>query len=157
MRKRIDGEVTWQDAEDAMLAAMEYLGALPDKERSFLAAGSRSVWPAIVRDMQADYADGDRAPSPQLSRRMLAHLHRVLLDPGAVALAVPEGHRSLVGRVLIMKLRPGPDGFGWDRVWVAEGGRRTGTTSDALRKRYDRAIGKVAVRMEVLQLPEMGG
>lgn len=142
--------VTWQQAEDAMIAAVEYLAALPDRERGFLSAGSRSAWPAIVRDRQADYADGEAAPSPRLSRRMMAHLGGMLLGERAAGLAVPEGHRALVGRVLVMKRWPGPDGFRWERVWDAEGGRASGVTSDALRMRYERAIGKVAMRMEAL-------
>lgn len=144
--------ITWQDAEDAMIAAVEYLGALPDRERAFLAAGKRSAWPQVIRDRQADYADTDAVPSPQLSRRMMAHLQTMLLDERAAALAVPEGHRSLVGRVLVAKRWPGPDGFRWERVWVAEGGKACGVTSDALRRRYERAIGKVAVRMEAMGL-----
>ena len=33
-------------------------------------------------------------------------------------------------------------------VWQAMGGKRCGVTSDALRMRYERAVGKVAVAME---------
>jgi hypothetical protein len=148
------GEViTWQEAEDAMLAAVEYLAALPDRERGFLSAGSRSVWPEIIRDRRAgDYPDADVAPSPQLSRRMMAHLDKMLLTQRAAGLAVAEGHRALVGRVLMMKLWPGPDGFRWERVWEREGGRACGVTSDALRMRYERGIGKVAVRMQALDM-----
>ena len=153
------GDVTWQQAEDAMTAAFEYLRAMPDRERGFLAAGSRSCWPAIVRDLQADYADVEAVPSAQLTRRMMAHLGAMLLNGDAAALAVPEAHRALVGRVVVLKRWPGPDGFGWDVVWKGEDrrSRRAGLgrltlTSDALRKRYERAIGRVAVRMERMGL-----
>lgn len=143
--------VTWQEAEDAMIAAVEYLAALPDRERGFLSAGSRSAWPQIIRDRrEGDYPDADVAPSAQLSRRMMAHLERMLLTEQAAGLAVAEGHRALVGRVLMMKLWPGPDGFRWERVWEREGGKACGVTSDALRMRYERGIGKVAVRMQAL-------
>ncbi|PKB19645.1 hypothetical protein B0I00_1885 [Novosphingobium kunmingense] len=147
--------VTWQEAEDALIEAVECLAALPDRERSYLAAGSRSCWPAIVKDAQADYADADAVPSAPLSRRMMARLDAVLLGERAAALAVPEGHRALVGRVLVMKRWPGPEGFGWDVVFRGEerhAKAKLGVTSDALRKRYERAVGKVAVRMERLGL-----
>lgn len=150
MERSSGTNVTWEQAEDAMIAAVEYLAALPDRDRGFLSAGSRSCWPAIVRDRQSDYADGEAAPSARLSRRMMAHVEGMLLNARAAGMAVPEGHRALVGRVLVMKRWPGPDGFRWERVWEMEGGRACGVTSDALRMRYERAIGKVAVRMEVL-------
>ena len=159
-------QVTRDDAERALLEAVEWLGRLPDRDRAFLRAGSRSCWPEILRsrdfgqDGGADWADGDAgqlgaeaaAPSVALSRRQLVRLERLLLDPDCAAMAVPEGHRSLVGRVLVMLNWPGGDEFGWSRVWVAEGGRATGVTSDCLRKRFDRALGRVAARMEVLGL-----
>ncbi|MDR7101511.1 hypothetical protein [Croceicoccus sp. BE223] len=144
--------VTWQDAEDAMLAAVEYLGAMPDKERGWLRGGQG--WPDIVRDVRAgDYGDGqghggDAEPRRQLGRKEMAVLDRMMLGPQAACLAVPEEHRRLVGRVLIAKLDPRGDVFRWERIWVAEGGKRCVVTSDALRMRYERAIGKVAVAME---------
>lgn len=143
------GDVSWQDAEDALIAAVEYLAVLPDRDRGFLSAGSRSCWPEIVRE-RWEYADAEAQPSPALTRRRVAFVERILLGERAAALAVPEAHRRLVGRVVTWKRWPGPDGFGWERVWEAEGGRASGTTSDALRKRYERAVGKVAVRMSVL-------
>lgn len=151
--------VSWQDAEDALIEAIEALGRLSDRERGFLLAGSRSAWPAIVRDVQADYADVDLVPSAALTRRQMDRLNAVLLGPDAAVLAVPAGHRALVGRVLVLKRWPGAGGFGWDRVWRGEDARSRqlghgglAVTSDALRARYDRAVGKVAARMERLWL-----
>lgn len=144
--------VTWQDAEDAMLAAVEYLGAMPDRERGWLRGGQG--WPEIVRDVRAgDYGEGQglgevAPPRRQLGRKEMAVLDRMMLGPRAACLAVPQPHRQLVGRVLIAKLDSRGDVFGWERIWVAEGGKRCGVTSDALRMRYERAIGKVAVAME---------
>lgn len=157
----IEQMVTRDDAERALLEAVEWLGRLPDRDRGFLRAGARSGWPEVLRlRSDGDWADGDQgqmgaevaAPTAALSRRQMVRLSRLLLDADCAAMAVPEGHRSLVGRVLVMMNWPGADEFTWSRVWVAEGGRRCGVTSDALRKRYDRAIGRVAVRMEVLGL-----
>jgi len=147
--------VTWQQAEDALTAAVEYLFALPDRERSFLAAGTRTGWPAIVRDLQSDYADAEAAPSPQLTRRNVNLVDRLLIGEQPLANAIPERHRALVGRVIVMQRWPGPDGFGWDRVFVTLGGvlfnqvRREvlPTTSDSMRMAYSRAIGRLAVAM----------
>lgn len=141
--------VTWQEAEDALLAAVEYLGALPDRERGFLSAGSRSLWPSMVKDVQADYADADARPRRQLGRKEMALLDEMLLAEGAAALAVPEAHRRLVGRVLVAKLDGRGEGFTWSRIWMAEGGRGCGVTSDALRRRYERGVHRVAMAMEV--------
>lgn len=140
--------VTWQDAEDALLGAVEYLRALPDRERGFLSAGSRSGWPQVLRITQEDYPDEpDRRR--RLTRKEMAQLDRMLLGTRACALAVPGQHRALVGRVLAMKLSERGGGFRWEEVWEREGGRRCGVTSDALRMRYERAVAKVAAAMEV--------
>lgn len=148
--------VTWQEAEDTLTAAVEYLGAMPDRERAWLAAGQRSAWPVIVRDLQSDYADADASPSPQLTRRCANLVERMLTGERPLANVIPEGHRPLVGKVIVMKRWPGPDGFGWDLVYRATGGLLFNhvrqcvmpTTSDSLRKAYERAIGRVAVALE---------
>ncbi len=144
--------VTWQEAEDQLLAAVEYLGQMPDRERGWMRGGNG--WPEIVRDVRAgDYGDGqglggEAAPKRQLGRKEMAVLDRVMLGEGAACLAIPEAHRRLVGRVLIAKLDPRGDLFRWERIWIAEGGKACGVTSDALRMRYERAIGKVAVALD---------
>jgi len=147
--------VTWQQAEDTLTAAVEYLFSLPDRERAFLASGSRSMWPAIVRDIQADYADEVR-PSPQLTRRNVNLVERLLIGERPLANAIPERHRALVGRVIVMQRWPGPDGFGWDLVWRKMGGQLFNqvrgevmpVTSESMRKAYSRAIGLLAAAME---------
>ena len=138
--------MTWQDAEDALIGALEYLRALPDRERGFLSAGSRSGWPQIVRE-RWEYPDG-ADPRVRVGRKEMALLDAVLLGERAAVLAVPLEHRGLLGRVLIMKRWQSPGGFRWEEVWLREGGRTCGVTSDALRMRYERAVGKVAVAME---------
>ena len=145
--KGIGSGVTWQEAEDALLAAFEYLAALPDRERGFLSAGSRSCWPQVLRIEQSDYPDEpDRRR--RLTRKEVAHLERMLTGERACAMAVPEAHRALVGRVLTMKQSERGGGFAWSEVWEREGGRACGVTSDTFRKRYERAVGKVAAAME---------
>lgn len=154
---------TWQQAEDALLAAFEYLRALPDRERGFLSAGSRSGWPEVVLDRQSDYPrEPDRRV--RLGLKEMALLDRVLLGTRAAALAVPMQHRALVGRVVAMKLAERGGGFAWSEVWEREGGRkvdlRTGLlrrcTSDDLRKAYERAVGKVAAVLDASAVAACG-
>lgn len=154
MMDRNEDVVTWQDAEDQLLAAIEYLGAMPDRERGFLSAGSRSCWPEIVRSVRdGDYGEGQGygeavRPRGQLGRKEATLLDRMLLSPDAVALVIKEANRRLVGRVLVAKLDGRGAGFSWSRIWEMEGGFSSETTTDALRMRYERAVGKVACELE---------
>ena len=149
--------VTWQEAEDTLTAAFEYLGAMRDGDRAFLAAGSRTAWPTIMRETRAgDYADADATPSPRLTRQCANLVEVMLTGERPLANVIPEGHRALVGRVIVMQRWPGPDGFGWDLVWQRMDGKLYNlarrelldATSEAMRKAYSRAIGKVAVAMD---------
>lgn len=156
--------VTWQEAEDTLTAAVEYLAALPDRERGFLSAGSRSGWPSIVRDLQADYADIEASPSPQLTRRCVNLVERMLIGERPLANVIPQRHRALVGRVVVMQRWPGPDGFGWDLVWRRMGGKLFNqvrgemlpTTSESMRKAYSRSIELLAVVMQRSGLQAQG-
>lgn len=161
-----DRVVTWSEAEDALMAAIEYLFAMSDPEGVLLAPGygrRLSGWPAIIRSVrEGDYGEGqgfgsEVSPSVRLSRRMVTMVERMLTGEHPLADAIPAGHRRLVGRVIAMKRWPGADGFGWDRVWRAQRGMLFSlrdqadrqVTSDAMRKAYERAIGRLAVRMEM--------
>lgn len=142
--------VSWDDAEEALGDAIEWLGALGDREGAFLAAGRRSAWPKVLRIEQSDYPD---RPDPRirLSRRQLVHVERMLLNTDALCLALPEQHRALVGRVLVMKRFPSAGGFRWGEVRKAlqrqaKDGERV-PAADALRMRYKRAIGALAMAM----------
>lgn len=153
----------WQDAEDLLIAAVEYLGALPDRERRFLAPGrgeGMSGWPDIVRSVrEGDYGDGQGVaaaaePRVRLRGKEMALLERVLMGPDALVLAVPEGQRKLLGVALAAKRWPGAGGFRWEAVREAlyrAGWRddRSGRVpaADAIRMRYDRAVARVAVAM----------
>lgn len=147
------GVVTWQDAEDALLQAVELLGRMPDKERGFLAAGSKSSMPEFIRDAQADYADAEARPRKGLTRAEVALVERMMLDPDAAVMAVPAGKRALLGRVLVGKLDGRGEGFRWERVWEWDDRRRRAAgerrvTLDAVRRAYERAVGRVAVAMD---------
>jgi len=161
---------TWRQAEDALTAAVEYLAAMPDRERGFLLAGSRSCWPQVVRSERnwdfylVDAADAPFDPSPALSRRMAAHVEAMLLGERAAINVLAErkpGHAGLVGLVVRMKRWPGVDGFTWQAVFRAKRGlihdHRLGravpaASFDAYRKAYERAVGLVAARMDALGL-----
>lgn len=150
--------VTWEEAEDALVDAVELLGALPDREEAWLAPGKGrncSNWPAIVREVNAgDYGDGQGMSAQRPVRRRIgvaemALLDRMLLGEDALAMAIPEQHRRLVG-VVIARKRWSAGGFHWDdvreaMVKLASGARVP--AGDALRMRYDRAIAKLAGAM----------
>lgn len=147
----VGGAFTWQDAEEALGDAVEWLGAMGDREGAFLAAGRSSSWPQVLRIEQSDYPDRPD-PRQRLSSRQLAHVERFMLASDAVFLAIPDAHRSLVGRALIMKRFPERSGgFRWRYVRealqaVARNGEHV-PAPEALRKRYERAIGHVCRRL----------
>lgn len=154
--------VTWQEAEDALMAAVERLGALGDREHGFLSAGRKSSMPRVLRIEQSDYPD---RPDPRLrlSERDLREVEAMLLGKDALVLAIPEQHRALVGRVVTLKLWPEKaGGFRWSAVReamrerarsascsdaVGGQGRQRVPANDALRMRYERAIGALAKAM----------
>jgi hypothetical protein len=141
----IDEDVlSFGEVEEALMDAMDYLGRMPDRERGFLSAGSRSGWPEIVRaTWLGDYGDGDAVPrGPGLTRAQVGHVERWVTGEGALVLEVPPAHRRLVGIVLRQKREPEGGGFAWADVWRVFGDRAV--TSDGLRMRYERAIRKVA-------------
>lgn len=129
-----------------LLEAWELHMRLPDRERGWLASGSRSGWPQIVRDrLEGDYPDIDARPRQQLSRREMALVDRVFLSDACLTLEVAPALRPLIAVVLALKARPGAGGFSWPRVWGALGGRDAGVTSDALRMRYERVLRQLAL------------
>lgn len=151
--KKGQAVVSWQDAEAALLEAVELLGRMPDRERGFLGAGSKCSMPEFIRDAQADYADGDARPRKGLTRAEVALVERMLIDPKAHVMAVPAGKRALLGRVLVGKLDGRGEGFRWERVWEWDDKRRRAAgdkrvTLDAVRRAYERAVGRVAVAMD---------
>lgn len=139
-----DDVLSFDEIEAALMDAMDYLGRMPDRERGFLSAGSRSSWPEIIRSTwYGDYGDEDEEPrGPGLTRVQVDHVERWLSGSSAFLLNVAPAHRRLVGIVLRIKRQDEGGGFEWSDVWRIFGDRTV--TSDALRKRYERAIRKVA-------------
>ena len=143
--------IGWKEAEEMLGDAVEWLGAMGDREGAFLAAGRSSSWPQVLRIEQSDYPDRPD-PRRRLSRKEVEHVERFMLAGDAVFLAIPEQHRSLVGRVLIMKRFPERSGgFCWLYVReallkMARDGERV-PAKEALRKRYERAVGAVCQRL----------
>jgi hypothetical protein len=141
----IDDVLTFDDVEGALMDALAYLARMPDRERGWLSAASRSSMPEVIRaTWLGDYGDADAVPrGGGLSRADVEHVERWLTGERALVLAVPAAHRRLVGLVLRHKRESEGGGFAWSDVWRVFGDRAV--TSDALRMRYERAIRKVAM------------
>lgn len=153
--------VSWRDAEEALLEAMALLGRMPDRERAFLAAGSRSGWPDVVRSVRdGEYPEARGRVG--LRRGEVDRLNLLLLGERAVIRVLepvaadewPVG--PLVARVLMAKSDDRGGGFRWEVIWAWEAARCKAArralpvSHDALRKRYERAVAAVAVRMDKL-------
>ncbi|NBW12173.1 MAG: hypothetical protein EBR82_29500 [Caulobacteraceae bacterium] len=137
-------DAEFEAMEETLMEAWRVLRCSPDPERGFLASGSRSGWPEIVRDKVMDYADSEAQPRLRLGRREIALRDAVFVEPGCLMESVAVANRPLVALVLAMKTRHEPGGFRWERVWEAMGGRRSGETSDAFRMRYGRVVRDLA-------------
>lgn len=140
--------------EEVLKEAWTVLRCSPDPERGFLASGSRSGWPEVVRDKVMDYADADAQPRLRLGRREIALRDAVFVDPGCLMESVAVTNRPLLALVLAMKTRHEPGGFHWERVfdvldraWKAmpdEDKRFVRATSDGYRMRYKRTVNDLA-------------
>ena len=132
--------------EETLIEAWELLRCSPDRERGFLASGSRSGWPEIVRDKIMDYADTEAQPRLQMTRREVGLRDQVFVNddclirnPNVVADDMP-----LLLLVLSWKARGRQ--VDWAEVYVALRARESGVASkDALRVRYDRLLRRLAV------------
>lgn len=140
----IEDVLSFDEVEAALMDALEYLARMPDKERGWLSAASRSSMPPVIRaTWLGDYGDTDAVPrGAGLSRAQVEHVEQWVTGERALVLAVPAAHRRLVGLVLRHKRENEGGGFAWSDVWRVFGDRSV--TSDALRKRYERSICMVA-------------
>ncbi len=143
---------TLEATEDMLVEAWQLLMRLPDRERGFLASGSRTCLPQPIRDVITDYADLDARPRPQLGRRDMALVHEVFLAPRCLMMLVEPQHARLFGMVLAAKAGRMAAGFDWSDIWERMGGRRCKATSDGLRARYEGCLRRIAT---VLALAEM--
>lgn len=138
-----------QAFEAELVHAWRMMARLPDRERGWLRAGTRSVWPDVVRDRFTDYADTEARPRTVLSRRELALVDALFLGEDCLcSRVVPVERRALLGVVLSLKAWPERRGFRWDAVWVACGGRACGVTSDTLASRYETQLRRLFTAME---------
>lgn len=129
--------------EDMLIEAWELLMRSPDQERGFLLSGTRSGWPQIIRDKIMDYGDPDARPKLQMGLRQVRLRDRVFVDVGCLAEEIAPAHRKLVAVVLTMKTWRDVGGFRWEAVWEALGGRESGTTTDGLRRAYERTLARL--------------
>ena len=151
-------------AEAVMIEAWQLLYRLPDHERGWLKSGSRSALPPPVQDewlgmidhelaMKLGLIVPDDVPAPrtQLGRREMALVDLAWLRRDCLAEAVLPAHRRLFALVIATKAGRQPGGLRWSDIWVRFGGNpRCGFTSDGLRSRYEASLGRVAVRLMVL-------
>jgi hypothetical protein len=140
--------------EETMIEAWRLLLRMPDREKGWQRSGSKSWWPEIVKDLQADYADADAAPRLQLSRREYERCRRAWWAQLCYAEAVPWVHGRLFMTVIAAKAGRMPGGFRWEDVGARLYGKAWGTarcdaTSDALRMRYEACLRCVAIRIAV--------
>ena len=147
-------DAEFEAMEEVLMEAWRVLRVSPDRERGFLASGSRSGWPQIVRDRIMDYADAEAQPRLQLGRREVGLRDAVFVEPGCLMESVAVELRPLVALVLAMKTRHEPGGFRWERVFdvldrawramPADSKRWDRTTSDGYRMRYTRTVKDLA-------------
>lgn len=155
-----------QAVEDELIETMQMLNRMPDRDRAFLAAGSRSSWPEHLREWW-EYTDEDSEPRRPLSRREVARVYRMWIDKGCIVEAIRAEDRKLVALVAARKAGRMPGGFRWEDIWQALRGRLPRfryddegqiietvlirVTSDAMRKRYEAAIERLSARMTLAQ------
>lgn len=136
------GLLTFNDVEARLVEAMQFLWQLPDRERGWLHV--KASWPDVLRHTWfGDYGDTDPdAPEPKLplSRAQIAAMDEALgwLDP------VPVDDRKLIGLAL-RRLAAGADQVPWAKLIAPMGVNHT--NGDALRMRYERAMGDVTRRV----------
>lgn len=138
---------TFDLVEEQMLEAWGYLMRLPDRERGWLASCARSSMPTVVRSVrEGDYFE-DAPGRPGLRANQVDLVDRALTGTAAWIMWVVERDRSLVAVVLQAKSARLVGGFTWGLVasWYGWGGH-----SDALRKRYSRAVGRIAAKLNDL-------
>lgn len=157
--------VTFDQAETELIECWALLMRLPDREKGWLKSGSRCALPDTVRDRLTDYPDPEARPRVWLNRREMARVGRAFWDARCLIEAVGARDADLVGVVIAAKAGRLSGGFQWSDVWERMGRvlpvRQTGegehrawqterATSDAMRMRYERALGRVARRLQTL-------
>ena len=159
-------------AEGTMIEAFRLLLRMPDREKGFLKAGSKTSMPAPIPDLwlgsipadlalELGLAMAEDAPEPrqQLTTRDVALVERAWLVDLHLAEAVPGPHKRLFITVLAAKAGRMPGGFKWEDIGARLYGKAWGTarcdaTSDALRMRYEACLRCVAMRMALWAIGE---
>ena len=142
----LDG-VEWLESavEERLMAALDVLALLPDRERAWRRVGAGAIWRRIVHDWEA-YGWHDAVVRLTPTRADLAAMDEAL---GWVEwLAPPE--RRLLAVVLDVRRR------GRGSLRRASVRRRLGldrtTTTDALRARHRHALGRIAGRLNAARV-----
>lgn len=143
----MEGSDYWTFAlvEEKLIEAWGFLQRMPDRERAWLASCSRSSMPAVVRSVrEGDYFEATKG-RPGLRTHEVTLVERALIGEGAWIEWVATRDRELVATVLMVKGWHVSGGFHWSDVademdWEAG--------PDALRKRYSRAVGRIAAKLD---------
>lgn len=126
--------------EAELIDAWRDLAGMPDRERAFLAAGSKSCWPQVLRghgpDRWTDYPGDETPRRPGLSRAQMRRQLLLLTGEGCATSAVWAERAKLVATVLNLKAWPERRGFRWETVFERMGGKQCGVTKETLESRY---------------------
>jgi hypothetical protein len=128
---------TFEAVEERLIEAWEFLGRMPDREARFQRVSISSLYQSIVREWN-DYWQTDDHP-PRLGLRS-AEVDRMEQALGWMTGYVRPADRKLVGLAL-QALAKGAAEVPWRGLCKPMG---WGGHADALRKRYSRAITRIA-------------
>jgi hypothetical protein len=149
--------------EDELLEAWRDLPRLPDPERAFLSAGSRSCMPQVLRDPVTDYPGDEKPRRGGCNPREMKRLRMMVIGEGCLTSLIEPARAKLVGKVLDLKAWPDRRGFDWSTIWQQMGGKRCQATTAQLESRYKtqlermfhewkRRLGGGEINMEALAL-----
>lgn len=135
---------TFERVEEALVEAWGFLMRMPDVERDWLNSCAKSSMPKIVRSIgEGDYFE-DAPGRRGLRTGEVDLVNRVFLGQGAWIEWVQLRDRKLVAAVMRCMGVRRVGGFAWSDVAQIMG---WSAGPDALRKRYDRAVHRIAVHL----------
>ncbi|CAN5336665.1 hypothetical protein BH10PSE12_BH10PSE12_02850 [soil metagenome] len=142
---------TFDLVEERLIEAWTFLMRMPDPEWSWLRSCERSGMPDIIRETRAgDEKDYDEAPRrPGLRTAEVNLVEQVLTGEAAWIMWVPERDRGLMAVALQAKGSHLVGGFTWGLVARRYG---WGGHHDALRMRYNRAVSRIAGKLDAAKV-----
>lgn len=136
---------TFEMVQDRLVEAMAVLWRSGDRERAWLRGSTLPIWREVVAEARDASPDDQAIVTCALTR---AEVMRADEAMEWVARWVATGEtRRVVGVVLSHLAGSGNGRADWSLVWTRMGGKAGGWTSDALRKRYGRAMTTICQRL----------